>query len=324
MALKLNSRTKPVKIRIKSGGEEHASIQSLKNNFNVLDVCDLLDTRLSRWLRQQGQQELADELDILFPSNFERNDETIVVLLRLFFRQDFPSSNYNLLDFAKYWYTKRDMVNFMNLLYCSPMVAKYYYYNEKSILNENEWKLILMPYKFIDKEVCDILSLLETINKVDNNSNGSINTDKKNPIIEHYIKYGRNYDIDFLNKDEVDLVKFLNLCSNLKNSLSNWETCIWDHKTKIERLNKCGMPPKKYISLWWLLKESVSVFMKSNSIDSNIIKHFNNQYNSGIILDKLEFLQNEKSFWILNNSDDMKKFIDSIVVQSVNENNYGQ
>ena len=84
------------------------------------------------------------------------------------------------------------------------------------------------------------------------------------------------------------------------------------------------MPPKKYISQWWLLKESVSVFMKSNSIDSNIIKHFNNQYNSGIILDKLEFLQNEKSFWILNNSDDMKKFIDSIVVQSVNENNHGQ
>ncbi len=33
--MKLIAKAKPVKIRIKSGGEEHTSLDSLKRNFNI-------------------------------------------------------------------------------------------------------------------------------------------------------------------------------------------------------------------------------------------------------------------------------------------------
>ena len=58
--MELIPKAKPVKIRIKSGGEEHSSLESLKRNFNISDINPLLDGRLARWLRQQGESALAD------------------------------------------------------------------------------------------------------------------------------------------------------------------------------------------------------------------------------------------------------------------------
>lgn len=60
--MKLIAKAKPVKIRIKSGGEEHTSLDSLKKNFNISDIIPLLDGRLERWLYQQEEHELADML----------------------------------------------------------------------------------------------------------------------------------------------------------------------------------------------------------------------------------------------------------------------
>lgn len=60
--MKLIAKAKPVKIRIKSGGEEHTSLDSLMRNFNISDILPLLDGRLVRWLKQQGENELADAL----------------------------------------------------------------------------------------------------------------------------------------------------------------------------------------------------------------------------------------------------------------------
>lgn len=60
--MKLIAKAKPVKIRIKSGGEEHTSLDSLKRNFNISDIVSLLDGRLERWLYQQEEKELADVL----------------------------------------------------------------------------------------------------------------------------------------------------------------------------------------------------------------------------------------------------------------------
>lgn len=57
--MKLIAKAKPVKIRIKSGGEEYTSLDSLKRNFNISDIQPLLDGRLVRWLKQQGENELA-------------------------------------------------------------------------------------------------------------------------------------------------------------------------------------------------------------------------------------------------------------------------
>lgn len=59
--MKLEPKAKPVRIRIMSGGEEHSSLESLKKNFSVRDLSDAVeDKRLSRWLKQQKQNEMAE------------------------------------------------------------------------------------------------------------------------------------------------------------------------------------------------------------------------------------------------------------------------
>ena len=47
--MKLEPKAKPVRIRIKSGGEEHSTLESLKRNFSVDDLKPAVeDRRLSR------------------------------------------------------------------------------------------------------------------------------------------------------------------------------------------------------------------------------------------------------------------------------------
>lgn len=62
--MKLEPKAKPVRIRIKSGGEEHFSLDSLKRNFSVQDLWEAVRGKsLYRWLRQQNENELADNVD---------------------------------------------------------------------------------------------------------------------------------------------------------------------------------------------------------------------------------------------------------------------
>lgn len=54
---------KPVRIRIKSGGMEHSSVESLKSHFVVDDIKDLVaDGRLSRWLEQQNHRSIPNDI----------------------------------------------------------------------------------------------------------------------------------------------------------------------------------------------------------------------------------------------------------------------
>lgn len=62
--MKLEPKAKPVRIRIKSGGEEHFNLESLKRNFSVQDLWEAVTGgSLSRWLRRQNENELADKVD---------------------------------------------------------------------------------------------------------------------------------------------------------------------------------------------------------------------------------------------------------------------
>lgn len=62
--MKLEPKAKPVRIRIKSGGEEHFNLESLKQNFSVQDLWEaVIGKSLSRWLRRQNEKELADGVD---------------------------------------------------------------------------------------------------------------------------------------------------------------------------------------------------------------------------------------------------------------------
>ena len=85
--MRIIAKAKPIQIRIKSGGEEHFSLDSLRQNLNVQDLWPLIqDNRLSRWLRQLGEVDLAHEIDAL--SESQLNFFTYFKVLVLFLNDD--------------------------------------------------------------------------------------------------------------------------------------------------------------------------------------------------------------------------------------------
>ena len=70
--MRIIAKAKPIQIRIKSGGEEHFSLDSLRQNLCVQDLWPLIkDKRLSRWLMQLGEVDLAHAIDALSVSQLD-------------------------------------------------------------------------------------------------------------------------------------------------------------------------------------------------------------------------------------------------------------
>lgn len=62
--MKFIPKAKPVKIRIKSGGEEHFTLESLRENFSLSDVYELWKNGiLGRWLDQRGAKSIIEKLN---------------------------------------------------------------------------------------------------------------------------------------------------------------------------------------------------------------------------------------------------------------------
>lgn len=71
-------KAKRVRIRVRSGDVECDTLNALRNNFSVSDVRNLLSGgSLSLWLRQQGENQVADAVDRLSKSSGEASDERI-------------------------------------------------------------------------------------------------------------------------------------------------------------------------------------------------------------------------------------------------------
>lgn len=101
--MKLIPKAKPVKIRIKSGGEEHSSLDSLKRNFNISDIQPLLDGRLVRWLKQQGENELANVISEIDSASLNTL-QGVMNVMQLFFKDYMEANGINdLLDLNKHW-----------------------------------------------------------------------------------------------------------------------------------------------------------------------------------------------------------------------------
>ena len=64
--MKLTSTPKPVRFRIKSGGEEHSSLDSLRHNFCIDDL-KIIENQLLRWLKRQGKEgeQIAKRLEVM-------------------------------------------------------------------------------------------------------------------------------------------------------------------------------------------------------------------------------------------------------------------
>lgn len=101
--MKLISKAKPVKIRIKSGGEEHSSLDSLKRNFNISDIQPLLDGRLVRWLKQQGENELANVISEV-DSESLNTLQGVMNVMQIFFKNYIEANAvHNPLELTRHW-----------------------------------------------------------------------------------------------------------------------------------------------------------------------------------------------------------------------------
>lgn len=98
------AKAKPIRIRIKSGGEEHSSLDSLRQNLCVQDLWPLIkDKRLSRWLRQLGEVELAHAIDDLSDSQLDFS--TYFKVLVLFLHDDLVGHHVtDLYSLFSYWH----------------------------------------------------------------------------------------------------------------------------------------------------------------------------------------------------------------------------
>lgn len=145
--MKLIPKAKPVKIRIKSGGEEHSSLDSLMHNFDVFNIGSLLDGRLVRWLKQQGENELAEVVDGIDASSLQ-TVHGLMYLMKIFFPEYIEKNGINdLLALTESWlkspFYRKNGENLLRSIMClwddpESLVIVKYLYKHKEDLNISE------------------------------------------------------------------------------------------------------------------------------------------------------------------------------------------
>ena len=150
--MRIIAKAKPIRIRIKSGGEEHFSLDSLRQNLNVQDLWPLIqDKRLSRWLMQLGETKLAHEIDAL--SESQLNFMTYFKVLVLFLIDGLDERHVKeLYTLFSYWHD------------CEKRNSKNYYSLRKYLLSQYEGaKFIFKQYaeEFSDGEWWDVFCKFE-------------------------------------------------------------------------------------------------------------------------------------------------------------------
>lgn len=150
--MRIIAKAKPIRIRIKSGGEEHFSLDSLRQNLNVQDLWPLIkDKRLSRWLMQLGETELAHSVESLI--NEELDEHAYFYVLKLFLKERFDNSQiHDIYSLFGYWHD------------CEKRTSKNYDSLRKYLLSQYEGaKFIFKQYanEFSDGEWWDVFSKFE-------------------------------------------------------------------------------------------------------------------------------------------------------------------
>ena len=142
--MRIIAKAKPIRIRIKSGGEEHFSLDSLRQNLNVQDLWPLIkDNRLSRWLRQLGETELAHSVESLI--NEELDEHAYFYVLKLFLKERFDNSQiHDIYSLFGYWHDceKRTSKNYDSLrkyLLSQYEGAKFIFKQYANEASDGEW-----------------------------------------------------------------------------------------------------------------------------------------------------------------------------------------
>lgn len=150
--MRIIAKAKPIRIRIKSGGEEHFSLDSLRQNLNVQDLWPLIkDKRLSRWLMQLGETELAHSVESLI--NEELDEYAYFYVLKLFLKERFDNSQiHDIYSLFEYWNDceKRNSKNYYSLrkyLLSQYEGAKFIFKQYAEEVSDGEWWDVFCKFK---------------------------------------------------------------------------------------------------------------------------------------------------------------------------------
>ena len=142
--MRIIAKAKPIRIRIKSGGEEHFSLDSLRQNLNVQDLWPLIkDKRLSRWLMQLGETELAHSVESLI--NEELDEHAYFYVLKLFLKERFDNSQiHDIYSLFEYWHdcekrTPKNYVSLRKYLLSKYEGAKFIFKQYPEEVSDAEW-----------------------------------------------------------------------------------------------------------------------------------------------------------------------------------------
>lgn len=142
--MRIISKAKPIRIRIKSGEEEHSSLDSLRRNLCVQELWPLIkDHRLSRWLRQLGEVDLAHDIDALSESQLDFS--TYFKVLLLFLKDDLVGCHVTeLYTLFSFWHDceKRKSKNYDSLrkyLLSKYEGAKFIFKQYPEEVSDGEW-----------------------------------------------------------------------------------------------------------------------------------------------------------------------------------------
>ena len=142
--MRIIAKAKPIRIRIKSGEEEHSSLDSLRRNLCVQELWPLIkDHRLSRWLRQLGEVDLAHDIDALSESQLDFS--TYFKVLLLFLKDDLVGRHVTeLYTLFSFWHDceKRKSKNYDSLrkyLLSTYEGAKFIFKQYPKELSDGEW-----------------------------------------------------------------------------------------------------------------------------------------------------------------------------------------
>lgn len=150
--MRIIAKAKPIRIRIKSGEEEHSSLDSLRRNLCVQELCPLIkDHRLSRWLRQLGEVDLAHDIDALSESQLDFS--TYFKVLLLFLKDDLVGRHVTeLYTLFSFWHDceKRKSKNYDSLrkyLLSTYEGAKFIFKQYPEEVSDCEWWVVFSKFE---------------------------------------------------------------------------------------------------------------------------------------------------------------------------------
>lgn len=233
--MRIIAKAKPIRIRIKSGGEEHFSLDSLRQNLNVQDLWPLIkDKRLSRWLMQLGETELAHSVESLI--NEELDEHAYFYVLKLFLKERFDNSQiHDIYSLFGYWHDceKRTSKNYDSLrkyLLSQYEGAKFIFKQYSEEISDGEWWDVFSKYK--NKEDPEFLFkqgklAFEGFTKSDG-SNFDKDLVRGKELIEKAAELHNQEAIDFVKSNKFDVARKLAMLTpeakeKIENLIVRWK-----------------------------------------------------------------------------------------------------